>query len=140
MSDEFGLLLDDDTPLLENDATALDQDENAPYPGDVEAEAVAEMSDLLAGFKGRARQEDQRVERAVDSEYWFCLCFQTRQMKEEFLDKLHLKSLGDKYLDGMEVAKVLGIKLESPVPPMPKTRGADDLAALSLETDELPDL
>lgn len=33
---------------------------------------------------------------------------------------MNLMNIGDKYLDGMKVAKALGITLESPVPPSRK--------------------
>ena len=91
----------------------------------VEADAEGEMSELLTGFKGRADREDQRMTDIMDSEYWTAFCFQTREQKEEFLRKLDLIDLGDKYLDGMEVAKKLGVTLESRVPPVYKTRSFD---------------
>lgn len=102
-------------------------------PDSVEAEALAEVSEVLAGFKGRADREEQRYEDATDSEYWVALCFQTRAQKEEFLDKvgwsrdLH----GDKYLDGMLMAETLGVELESRVPPLPEARVDSRLARLA---------
>lgn len=55
----------------------------------------------------------------TDSEFWFCIGFQNRAQKDEFLTKLGIMELGDKYLDGVEVAKTLGIKMETPMPEMP---------------------
>lgn len=94
--------------------------------------AAEEMSEVLQGFKDRAQQEQKRFVQATDSEFWFALCFQTREQKEEFLRKwLGSLDLGDKYLDGMQVAAKLGIKLESEVPPMPKLHNDPKLAALA---------
>ena len=78
------------------------------YAGDrlqVEVEAEEEVSEVLQGFKQRAEREDQRFWDAVDSEYWVCFCFQTRDQKEEFLKKLGLFEMGDKYIDGIEGRK-----------------------------------
>lgn len=94
--------------------------------------AAEETSELLQGFKDRAKREQQRFVQATDSEFWFAICFQTREQKEEFLHKwLGSLDLGDKYLDGMQVAELLGILLESEVPPMPKLRTDSKLAAMA---------
>lgn len=88
----------------------------------VEAEALDSANAFLMGFRDRAKQEGKRLEDVTDSEYWVAVCFQTREQKDEFLLKAGLADLGDKYLDGMQVARVMGIKLESRMPPMPKLR------------------
>lgn len=109
--------------------------EAPPTVAEAEAEAEAELSEVLAGFKERAKREESRVENATDSEYWFCLCFQTRDQKDEFLRKMGWWEIGDKYLDGMEVAHALGIRLEADVPPMPQLRIDRRLAALADDID-----
>lgn len=88
----------------------------------VEAEALEGANEFLRGFRDRAKQEGKRLEDVTDSEYWVAVCFQTREQKEEFLAKAGWVDLGDKYLDGMQAAKRMGIKLESRIPPMPKLR------------------
>ena len=91
----------------------------------VEEDAKAEVNEVLDGFKQRAQREDQRFWDAVDSEFWVAFCFQTREQKEEFLTKLKLMDLGDKYLDGMEAARVMGVTLESRVPINSEPRSFD---------------
>jgi hypothetical protein len=49
---------------------------------------------------------------AIDTEFWFAVCFQTRGQKVQFLERAKLLELGGKYLDGWEVAKILGIALD----------------------------
>lgn len=100
---------DDDTPDM-------------PPPNEAEAEALAEASQVLTGFRERAKRENDRFVDATDSEYWIAICFQTRDQKEEFLRKTNLADLGDKYLDGMQVAQVMGIKLTSRIPALPTLR------------------
>ena len=76
-----------------------------------EADSAVELSELQKGMRDRARQESKRFQDATDSEYWFCVCFLTRADKEAFLKALSLDDIGDKYLNGHEVAKRLSIQL-----------------------------
>lgn len=97
----------------------------------MEQQASEEVSAVLKGFRERARQEQSRKTDVLDSEYWLAVCFQTREQKEEFLSKLGAVDLGDKYIDGMQLAQLLGITLESRVPPMPKLKTDRRLRELS---------
>ena len=81
-----------------------------PLP-DIEEAPEEELSELLAGFKSRAREENRRFLVAVDSEFWFAICFQTREQKDAFLKATRWAQQGDKYLDGQWVAKQLAIDL-----------------------------
>lgn len=87
--------------------------ETPEQTGDAEVDSLADLTELQAGFRKRAKDEGRRFEQATDTEYWACLCFQTREQKEVFLKALNLLAIGDKYLDGQEVAKVLGVELPS---------------------------
>lgn len=86
-------------------------------PEQLEADMAEDMNGILTAFKERAQNENARLLDATDSEFWFAVCFQTREQKEEFLKKMALIDIGDKYLDGLKVAQRLGVRLESPVPP-----------------------
>lgn len=66
-----------------------------------------ETSATLEAFKEREREESKRFQDATDSEYWVALVFATRADKEAFLREHGLARLGDKYLNGYEVAEVL---------------------------------
>lgn len=79
--------------------------------GNAEADSAADLSAVQAGFRRRAKDESTRFALATDTEYWACLCFQTRQQKEAFLKALDLLKFGDKYLDGQRVAAQLGVEL-----------------------------
>jgi hypothetical protein len=113
-----------------------DGDQEEPMGADAMQEAPKEdLSAVLDGFKERSKRENQRFLDATDSEYWVALCFQTREQKEEFLAKLKLLDLGDKYIDGMEAAKVMGVKLTSRIPEMPKHRPFDrEYVDIALDT------
>lgn len=80
--------------------------------GDAERDSKADLDAVQQGFRNRAKQEAARFELVTDSEYWTCICFQSRAQNEQFLAALKLLDLGDKYLDGLQVAKRLGIKID----------------------------
>lgn len=81
------------------------------YTGDIDADVAAELGALEAGFREREAKETTRMTNEIDSENWFAVVFETRAQKEEFLAKLRLLDIGDKYFDGRDVAKVLGVEL-----------------------------
>ncbi|PJG82686.1 hypothetical protein [Caviibacterium pharyngocola] len=102
----------------------------APEPtGDPEIDCEADLNALQKGFRDAIKREDKRFELATDSEYWFCVCFQTREQKEFLLKALELFEEGDKYLDGQVVAEKLGIKLPKADVPY-RTEGKIDKAYL----------
>ena len=92
----------------------------APTLEDLEKENGEDISEVLKGFRERAQQEAARFIEVTDSEFFVCVCFQTREQKEEFLQEvgLDLERDGDKYIDGMVLAKKLGITLKTKVPPI----------------------
>ena len=81
--------------------------------GDAEADSAADLDAVQAGFRKRAKDEGKRFALATDTEYWSCICFQTREQKEAFLAAIGVLQYGDKYLDGALVAKALGIEVPS---------------------------
>lgn len=76
-----------------------------------EEHAANNLNELQQGFKDRAKKEEKRFELATDSEYWFCVCFQSRAQKDAFLQAMNLFEHGDKYLDGQVVARRFGVEL-----------------------------
>lgn len=102
----------------------------------IEAESAEEISEALKAFRDAAAAADRRFMDNTDSEYWFCVGFQNRAQKEEFLKKLGLFDHGDKYLDGVYVAQKLGITLETPTPQMPRFGHDVKLARLAPDLDE----
>ncbi|MFD8494251.1 hypothetical protein [Amycolatopsis sp. NPDC059657] len=81
------------------------------YSGDLAKDSDAELDALAKGFRERTKREDERFKLATDSEYWFAVCFKTREDKDAFLAAARLLPVGDKYLDGYAVAHTLGITL-----------------------------
>ena len=75
-------------------------------------EASEELAALGSAFKARREAEADRFRLATDSEYWFAVCFTSRDEKEQFLKAAGLSDHGDKYLDGRIVADTLGINMD----------------------------
>ena len=142
LGDGFGIDLGsgDHTSAVVLDAGAWDMPTNPDgifADIDIEAVAEAEISDALRAFKAKSTREDARVLDATDSEFWIAVCFQNRKQKEEFLKKIGQDlALADKYLDGMEVARLLGITLETPFEQMPKAKSKTAFLGMTPEFGE----
>lgn len=79
-------------------------------PQNMMADAQNRLQKLIA----RSKAEKARFEQVTDSEYWVAFCFETREQKQEFLEKAGLIDEGDKHVDGLAFAKAIGIDIESP--------------------------
>ena len=108
---------------------------NVEYPGNVEGDAQAEIGALESAFLSRAKNEEKRRRFATDSEYWCCLCFESREQKETFLRALDWIQHGDKYLDGLDIAAQMKIPLPDAQVPYVKSKPDAKLDALSLPLD-----
>ena len=94
-------------------------------PIDPEAFAKAELNEVQKGFIARAKAEEARRVLTTDSEYWVCLCFQTRAQVEAFLRESGWGKPEAKYVDGRKVAAELEIALP-PDPVYPRSRPVDN--------------
>lgn len=79
--------------------------------GTVEEETNVEVSETLKAFREATAGESKIFEDTTDSEYWICICFQSRNQKEAFLKAVEWFEHGDKYLDGKWVAKKMGVEI-----------------------------
>jgi hypothetical protein len=66
-----------------------------------------EIGEVEAAFRNSLAKEDKRIAAATDSENWFCVYFASREAKDRFLRDHGLERVGDKYLDGRMVDRVL---------------------------------
>lgn len=90
------------------------------YTGDIEKDAIQETELTGKTFSERAKLEQKRFELATDSEFWFAVCFQSREQKETFLKAMNWLQYGDKYLNGMDIADENGVSLPHVDLPKPK--------------------
>jgi len=105
--------LDGGLDSLEGDTASLDLEE-PPDSARKEHPLPKDLEDLHGSFSARAKAEQNRFELVTDSEYWFCICFQSREQCLAFLEAkgwLTETNDSDKYLDGLEVARLEGVEL-----------------------------
>lgn len=118
---------------LEEPVLPADPLAGVAWTGDAEPDSLAEAEAIRTAFMRRAKDQDARQRATTDSEYWCCLCFQTREQKEAFLKAMDWLRLGDKYLDGRQVAQRQGISLpQGPGPAFTKAKADKTLSELSL--------
>ena len=79
------------------------------YTGDLEADCFLELS-ILHECLVNARAPEKPAD-PTDSEHWFVLAFDDRDAKDAFLRAHGLVKLGDKYMDGVAVARKLGASI-----------------------------
>lgn len=81
------------------------------------AEEESQLPEVAKAFRERKRAEKDRFTQTVDSEHWFCVCFDSRAQKEAFLLALKWSQAveADKYLDGVALADKIGVTLPEAV-------------------------
>jgi len=77
------------------------------YTDDLAEDTARELTAMESAYRDRAVAERDRFRAATDSEYWFAVCFTSREEKEAFLAEFGAAPLGDKYLDGSALAATL---------------------------------
>ncbi len=82
------------------------------YTGNAEADAATEMSEALRAIIDQKRGMREVYRTTTDPEFWFAVCFQSREQKDEFLRLVGWDAFGDKYIDGLRVAEALDIPIE----------------------------
>lgn len=102
----------DDLLAMLNAEPDPDPLENVEYTGDLAEDSRRELNAVQQGFRDRAKREAERFRLATDSEYWVAVCFKSREDKEKFLRNAGLLAIGDKYMDGYAVARVLGVEMD----------------------------
>jgi len=95
-------------------------------------------------FQAAAKRK-QFLLNVVDSEWWFCVSFWNRAQKIAFLNAVwpdvrtedpNTGLLADKYIDGIDLAEKLGVKLPPGQLPPEQAKINPALAALSMTVEE----
>lgn len=134
--DAGGLDFDLDFDLNMDSAPEADPDpmQGYAYTGDAAKDSAEEMSAVKRAFIARAKAENDRRRLATDSEYWFCVCFQSREQVEEFLRYTKWAAADAKYIDGQKLAKKLGVAV-TPVPAVKSGAPRLDAKLMDLSLD-----
>lgn len=80
---------------------------------ELEKSTIAELNEVEKGFRERMKQGNSRFRDMCDTEYWFCVCFTSREQREEFMRKAGLPT-DEKYIDGREMAKAFRKSIKTP--------------------------
>jgi hypothetical protein len=92
-----------------DDTSPLD---DAEYTDNPERDSEIEITLTLEALQNKERKRALRhkLRLTTDSEYWCALCFETREQADAFAAAVGGKA-GDKYVDGVALARRLGVDL-----------------------------
>lgn len=79
----------------------------------LEQDCLEELDEVAQGFRDRMKAEKKRFRDMCDTEYWFCVCFTSREQKEELMTALGLDA-AEKYIDGKELARAFKREIQTP--------------------------
>lgn len=93
----------------------LDGEEDLDPKGrTIAQQANDEIEDLkleLNAYKAARENEIQQYSDITDSEFWFCVCFASREDKATFLQAIGLFEEQDKYVDGYKLAEAFNERM-----------------------------
>lgn len=86
--------------------------DDAEFTDDPEKDSETELALTLEALQNKERKKALRhkLRLTTDSEYWCALCFETREQADAFAVATGGQA-GDKYVDGVAMARRLGIGL-----------------------------
>jgi len=88
---------------------------------DVEKDTAEELTEMQKKFRQGRSKERKQFKDQTNAGYYTVLIFQTREQAEEFNSKVGEKP-SEVFIDGLKVAKILGVGIKNETPPMPKFR------------------
>lgn len=91
---------------------------------ELEAEGLEAVGEIEKSFRERMKQESSRFRDMCDTEYWFAVCFTSREQRNEFLEKIGIDP-ELKYIDGHEMAKAFRKSIKTPDLEFAQTRPFD---------------
>jgi len=107
---------------------------DAVLPESFEEEIKQEISEVLAAFKRRAKDEADAMQKNISTDYWFSVYFASQNQRDIFLRALNLLEKMDadgQYVDGITFAQAVGIEVPNEEITIPKSfrkpKGIDDL-------------
>lgn len=101
------------------------------YTGNVEVDARKELDVTIEEIRATKREKQKAITKTLDTEYWVCLCFQSRQQVEEFMAKCGQPDPTHKYVDGVKFAERIGNPVTPETTPFYEQRKKSNLAAMA---------
>lgn len=81
--------------------------------GDIEAEALEEVEEVI-NFSKKAKAENDLFKNNTDANYFTVVTFNNSDQLNEFLNKAGLTPSDKQYIDGLALARKLGIEITTP--------------------------
>lgn len=116
-----------------------DGDEPLEYPTtDAEDSVDYEISEALRRIKEEkaARREQYRV--MTDPNFFLVVCFQSTVQRDEFIEKAGWDDLGFPYVDGLRLARLLGVDVQPIHLPRKQVRAAPKALRETSDVGQLP--
>ena len=109
---DFDTMFEDEGDPLE----AVEYDAN-----DLETSAEREMSEVVKQIKADKQARYERFRIARDPHYYVVLCFQSHEQRDEFVEKTGWATVGERFVNGLDVARKLGVDVKPiPLEPLPQ--------------------
>lgn len=86
-------------------------------PESFEEATKAEVSEVLAAFRKRAKEEAAQKEKNTSTDFWFVVYFASQEQRDQFLSALNLierlerDGVDFQYIDGQMLANAVGVPL-----------------------------
>lgn len=86
-------------------------------PESFEKATKDEVSEVLAAFRKRAKEEEAQKAKNISTDYWFAVYFASQEQRDQFLSALNLierlerEGLDYQYIDGQTLAETVGVQL-----------------------------
>lgn len=81
--------------------------------GGIEEDTSAELEALAEGFRDRLKRENDRKRHATDTEFWFAVCWDSREQRDAFLHRVglpHFAGRPGQYIPGDVLARAVGVE------------------------------
>lgn len=103
--------------------------------GDFQNDLTETVAAELSAVKEQIAAARERFRLANDDRFYFCVCFQNVDQKEEFLRRMGWDDLGLDFLNGLEVARRLGQEIPYvSMKPLPLRGNAKRYEGLTLQS------
>lgn len=100
-------------PAIDNPLDALPGFDTEPMMS-AEFAATREVSEALRAVLEERRERRDEFRIATDTQYYVVLCFQCEDQKKEFLTAMGWLRWGERFLNGLDCARSLGVDI-SPI-------------------------
>lgn len=87
----------------------------SPEPN-VQQDAKDELNTVM---NDKRKAESKMMQDNTDANYFTVVTFNNRSQLEEFLQKAGIETKDNQYIDGIALAKAMGIEIETPSKPAP---------------------